>query len=33
MDTAGSPETSVHSSQITQKPEDDIIFVTGMGEL
>jgi len=32
MDTAGSPKTSVHSSQITQNPEYGIIFITGMGE-
>lgn len=31
MDTAGSPETSVHNSQITQNPEDGIIFIAGMG--
>lgn len=32
MDTAGSPETKVHSSQITQNPEDDVIFIIGMGK-
>jgi hypothetical protein len=31
MDTAGSPETLVHSSQITQNPKDGII--TGTGKL
>jgi hypothetical protein len=31
MDAAGSPETLVHSSQITQNPKDGII--TGTGKL